>query len=101
MKKCPFCGEEIQDDAIKCRFCNEFLDGSRPEVKWYFSTASVVIAFLVVGPFALPLVWLHPRYKIATKIIVTIVIIGLTIWMYFLSVDLYHTLMKQLEALNI
>lgn len=100
MKKCPFCAEEIQDAAIKCKHCGEFLnDAARMQLAqkkekplWFFRTSFIVMSFCCAGPLALPLIWFRPKTHWVLKTVWTVVILVITWFMFRIMKESVHNI---------
>jgi hypothetical protein len=94
MKKCPFCAEEIQEEAVKCRFCGEFLiDAELRDMKkggggkWYHRTPMIIIWILLLQVLALPFILKNPQYDNKRKIIWSVIAVIFTIIMTWYSIS--------------
>jgi len=49
------------------------------QIKWYLKPVPILVAVLLAGPLAIPLVWASPIFKKRTKVLIIIGLIVVTI----------------------
>lgn len=69
--------------------------------KWYFKSWLLVISFLCVGPFMLPLVWVNPNLNKNTKIIISVAIIILTYLLVVVSLKSLKTISNYYQLMSV
>ncbi len=72
-----------------------------PKPKWWWSTPSLVAAFFVAGPLALPFLWMNPRYSVTKKIFWTVIVSVLTYLMVKFSIDTLQKVLAQYRELGL
>ncbi len=67
-----------------------------PEKKtpWYLSRPAVIWGLLLIGPFAMPFLWLSPNFKLWVKAVVTLAAIALTYASYIFMPILIDRIMN-------
>lgn len=62
---CVRCAKKIDAEDVFCRYCGGRQGGGD---SWYYSVLGIAfLAFLVIGPFALVLVWKSTRMGVVAK----------------------------------
>ena len=70
------------------------------KIKWYQKTSMILMAFLAVGPLALPLVWVNPRYDLTKKILGTVLTLVATYILWILMKDAFERISNQYRDLK-
>ena len=71
------------------------------KIKWYYQARTVLaLLFLVLGPFALPLLYKSPQFSKFWKVLLTIVVIIFTIYLTWASVEIWRRVLEFMAVIN-
>lgn len=83
MKRCPYCAEEIKDEAVKCRYCGSMLERSTRVGEWYRSSRDHMLGGVCAGlaeQFGVPPAAVRAAFVILTLFGLWGVIVYAVLW---------------------
>ena len=78
---------------------SESESSDKKKTAWHQSPAFLIIAVLVVGPLAIPLIWINKKLSFLMKLLCTIAILALTAYLFSVTSRMVQDLQTQLKDL--
>ena len=72
----------------------------KPSDSKYLSVQAVIFGLVLLGPLALPLLWLSPKFSLKWKILTTAFTVLLTFWLFKNTAFILQTLLSQMKDLK-
>ena len=104
-QRCALCDTPRAEGAHFCSQCGKPFGATTPQapppIKWYYNVWFVlVMLFLVLGPFGLPLVWKNPRFSRTMKLVLSLVVGLYTVWLIEMTIQASRLAIQHLQQLN-
>ena len=96
--RCPKCGLIIEETDNFCRYCGRSL---KPGRGFLNSHVGIILLMLVVGPFALPLVWMSKRIGLLAKIIYTVLMLIMGYYLVVACVQVYQMTFQMMQSMTV
>lgn len=103
--RCPKCKEKLVAGAKYCHQCGAELPSNVIEktTRWYYDPVFVLLMiFLVLAVFGLPLLWRSPRFTLWQKNVISIITVaytGFILWLlYYLVFAVFLPYYRELQS---
>jgi hypothetical protein len=103
VRHCPKCSRRVELGDLYCRHCGSRLHwqsrGEPQAEAWYLHPVAIILlGFLVLGPFVLPLVWRSPLMPTWGKWTLTILLLAYTAFLVVLTIWVVNLVMGSLQG---
>jgi hypothetical protein len=73
----------------------------KEKIKWYYRPVPVlVLLFVVIGNFALPLLCKSPHFSKNWKALLTLVVVTFTLYLIWASIEIFKRVLELSTAIN-
>ena len=71
-----------------------------PKEPWHQSKGFLVVAILILGPLALPLIWVNKKVPLPLKIVFSVALIGMTVLLIRTTGVMIGQLQSQIDQIR-